>query len=171
MNAAEPVYLGRQSVFNWCQEFQRKLSHAARRERQAVRWGLEFCETWRRQFVDEEPTTQLNFAQAHANFLFRDGQAQAGHDLLLSLVQRWPRSPWSYVAIADHLTHDALPGLPRDPEQAKVWLRKGRSEVRPADQSYYVLNERLAELGEIDAVGIVGTAGLTHNGENAYGIR
>lgn len=148
MNAVEDAFGGRQSVFNWCQDFEMHLGNVARKDRRYAPIGRQYCIEWMAQFPDEHDGMQVTFRRALASFLSLLGEVDEVSVVLHGLPREWPKNPWSYIALADAHAHFFAPecDLPFDLGKAIGYLEQGLAAVSPTDRDRDVLEERLAEL-------------------------
>ncbi len=148
MDATDRVFSGRQSVFNWSQDFETCLYNAASREPRFATVGLEYCSEWLSQFTEERPSCQVNFRRARAHFHFCLGEITEGETTLLEIIERWPKDPWGYIGLADAYSRffkcDA--GPPRDDARAIAYLEQGLAIGDLDERDRETLVERLKEV-------------------------
>ncbi|HLA81137.1 MAG TPA: hypothetical protein VJP78_05815, partial [Thermoleophilia bacterium] len=142
-DAAGPIFQGLQRVGNWCGDFEMQLHNAALDEPRYAQVGRQFCEEWLAQFPDEDGSTIMTFTRALGNFLLRLGDTR-GEAVLVGITERWPDSPWGYVALADEYARQTRAGspLPRDLARAREWLERGLARVK---EDRHALEERLRD--------------------------
>jgi hypothetical protein len=148
MEATDQIFSGRQSVFNWTQDFETSLHNVAAREPRFASVGLEYCREWLAQFTDEGSSCQVNFRRAKAHFHFCRGEIAEGEAALLEIVERWPKDPWGHVALADAYSHsfESDPGPPRDDARAIAYLEQGLAIRGLGRSDRETLVERLEEV-------------------------
>ncbi len=148
MDATNQVFSGRQSVFNWSQDFETSLHNAAAREPRFAAAGLEYCHEWLAQFTEERPSCQVNFRRAKAHFHFCLGEIAEGEATLLQIVERWPNDPWGYVGLADAYSNffKCDPGPPRNDARAIAYLEQGLAIGDLGESDRETLVERLEEV-------------------------
>lgn len=148
MRAAEAIFAGTQSIFNWCQDFELCLGNASRDDPAHAPRGKRYCTEWLAQFSDEDGHMQLGFLRALAGFLFRLGETAAGEATLQGLVERWPEDVWGYIALADAYGHvwTREPGPALDLPRALGYLEQGLAVAVDPDDRETIL-ERMEILG------------------------
>jgi len=145
---ADEVFDGSQSVGNWCQDAQDAFEDAARDDPSCARLGLRFCDEWLAQFAGDEIDATVHFLRSRAALHFHLGDMREGLATLESIVRRWPRNPWGYIALADAHSHlfETDPGPPLDTAAAFEWLRRGEAAADREHTGFGVLAERRSEL-------------------------
>ncbi len=150
MDATAPIYSGRQSIFNWSQDFELELGNVARGDLRFAALGRQYCSEWIAQFCEEDEHLQVNFQRALASFLFRLGETEQTAAVLHSIVEKWPGNIWGYVALADAYSHFFAGeyDLPFDLEKAKSYLKKALALPGLDRADREVVETRLADLKE-----------------------
>jgi hypothetical protein len=147
MQSADAVFLGTQSIFNWCQDFEMCLHNASLDEQRWATVGLQYCTEWLGQFTDESEVNQVSVRRAKAGFHFALGEAAEGEVVLRTILDRWPKNVWGYVGLADAYSHLFYKdGPPVDYPRAIGLLEQGLAAVDKGDRDREALQERLAEI-------------------------
>lgn len=148
MDAAAAAFSGMQCLFNWCQDFEMELENAASEQARYAELGRRYCLEWTAQFREESDSVQVSVRRTLAACLLRLGRVEEAASVLLSLVERWPRDVWGYVALADahsHLFQGAC-NLELDLDRARHFLERGLALDGLEDRDREVLEDRLAEI-------------------------
>jgi hypothetical protein len=99
--ALDEVFMGTQSVFNWCQDFEMELGNAglddARYDRLRIRYVQEFLQA----FADVDDLMRGNFLRAEAESYWRLGDRKTAEARLEALIQENPAWPWGYIDWSD----------------------------------------------------------------------
>lgn len=148
MHAADAVFRGSQSIFNWSQDFQMELHNAALDEERFNAMGRQYAEEWLAQFSGESQTTELNFRQFHAELVARSGDVSRALELFEQLPARWPDDVWAHVYAGD--AHAGLflgKSAPRSPERALALYTRARELASDPDDREAV-DDRIASLAD-----------------------
>ncbi|MSP17529.1 MAG: tetratricopeptide repeat protein [Myxococcales bacterium] len=145
---AKEVFTGLQYLGNWLQDFDELLDALASRDTRHADRRRQLCAEWIAQFADEKDGEQVNWRRALATSLFALGRPDEALATLRECVERWPRDPWGYIALADaHANvYPKAPGIPRDAEEARPWLRAGLGAVGDDQRARGDLQDRLHEI-------------------------
>lgn len=139
MNDTEAVFNGLQSVFNWSQDFEMCLRNATRRDHEYAAIGRTYCAEVLAQFPDEMESIQVNFREALAHFLFKQGRIEEGLSALHEIVERWPKNVWGYIYLSDLYGHFfGNQGVPLDLGKAEEWIQRGLANVRSSERKHLI---------------------------------
>jgi tetratricopeptide (TPR) repeat protein len=144
LEAFDHAFLGMQSIFNWCQNFEVELGNAGiddpKYHRLRIRYVQEFLDT----FTDLDQLMRENFLRAEAEAYWRLGEIETAETKFKALIEANPDSAWGYIGWSDEywLHRDS----PKDYDRAEEILQ--RALERPNLQDRDVVLDRLKSLRE-----------------------
>ena len=145
----DQVFSGRQSVYNWCRDFEDCLYDASFEEPGYVEIGRQYCQEWIDQFPNSSEPMQIRFRRGLAEFTLRAGRTEEGITMLEGMVERWPEYVWGYVGLAEAYSDSHRYSRNRDYApvaditRAIEWLERGLATVDPKDRDRDVMLEMM----------------------------
>lgn len=146
IDKAEDVFLGAQSLYNWCQDLEMELGNAGLDDRsyfeRRINYAQEFCVL----FPESDRLLMENMKRAEAESCFALGRGDQGEQIYSQLVERYPRSAWAYIGWADqYWLFPFDDNMPPDYEKAeKIYRMALEGDVDDKD----AVRERLEDLAE-----------------------
>lgn len=101
IEAAEKVFSGMQSLFNWCQDFEQELHNAGIYDRSFFQKKIEYCKEFYSFFPDSDQLLMINMKRAEAESYFSLGRAEEGDKAFEVLIEEYPDSVWGYIGWGD----------------------------------------------------------------------
>lgn len=135
-----------QVLGNWVYDFGDELMNASLDSAKLARRARQFFSDLIAQFVSDPDHEQVSRGAELARFHFQLGEPDLAGEVLHGLVERYPKQPWGYIALADAYAN-LFPGeaLPRDMLQARSLLLRALEieDLDPRDRA--AVHERLAD--------------------------
>jgi len=127
IKAADRVFSGLQSLFNWCQDLEMELLNAGHDDpsffEKAITYCGEFCDL----FPDSDELLLHNMKRTEAEAHFALGREEEGDRLFQALIDQFPENAWGYIGWGDMYAWPMKVGGRPDPERAKQILEMGLS--------------------------------------------
>ena len=142
LESFDNAFLGTQSVFNWCQDFERELSNVGVDDRAYYRRLIRYAEEFLATFTDVDWLMHGNFLRAEADAYWELGEIKTAEQKFAALIAQNPDWAWGYVGWSDHywLHRDE----PKDYAKAEALLEQALARPRLEDRNDVV--ERLRDL-------------------------
>lgn len=136
---------GAQCAFNWVQDFEMELGHAAHEAPRFHEVRTRFCEDFLRRFPDTDDLMTENMRRALADSCFGSGDAARGAALYQQWLEADPQWGWGWIGWSDNCS-PMMGNTPGDPPHAEALLKQGLAvpDVRDRD----AIEERLADFYE-----------------------
>jgi hypothetical protein len=140
--ALDEAFMGTQSVFNWCQDFEMELGNAGLDDSRYYRLRIRYVHEFLQAFADVDELMRGNFLRAEAESYWRLGDIQTAEARLEALIQENPAWSWGYIDWSDFywLYDDS----PKDYAKGEQILR--RALARPDLEDRQDLLDRLQSL-------------------------
>ena len=109
ITALDEAFMGTQSVFNWCQDFEMELGNAGLDDARYYRLRIRYVQEFLQAFTDVDELTRGNFLRAEAESYWQLGDRDTAEARLEALIQENPAWPWGYIEWSDlyWLTRDS----------------------------------------------------------------
>ncbi len=142
LETLDEAFLGTQSVFNWCQDFEMELGNAGIDNPQYHRLLIRYCREFLETFSDVDWLMRGNFLQAEAEAYWRLGEIETAEAKFAALIDENPDWAWGYINWSDMywLFRDS----PKDYDRAEAILK--RALARPNLEERRDVLDRLKDL-------------------------
>ena len=92
-------FIGTQSFFNWCQDFEMHLINASLTSKEYAKFGIDYLSEFLTYFADEDDSLVNNFKQALGECYCRSGDQEAGEKVSRELIQQYPNRMVGYISM------------------------------------------------------------------------
>lgn len=138
----DKAFLGTQSVFNWCQDFEMELGNAGLEDPAYHKLRIRYCQELLSTFTAIDWEMRNNFLRAEADAYWYLGETETAEQKFAALIAQNPDWAWGYVAWSDHFWLDC--GAPKNHERAEELLQQALA--RPNLEDRDAVLERLRDL-------------------------
>ena len=142
LGAFDRVFLGNQSVYNWCQDFEMELGNAGPDDPAYYRLLIRYAQEILATFEDIDWQMHGNFLRAEADAYWYLGEIETAEQKFVALIAQNPDWAWGYIAWADHYSLDR--DAPKNYERAEELLQQALA--RPNLEDRAAVHERLSDL-------------------------
>ncbi len=98
---ADEVFLGMQSLFNWCQDLETELGNAGRDDVSFYEKRIQYCREFYTLFPETEDSVIHNMKRAEAESYFALDMQEKGEELFKNLIEEFPDNVWGYIGWGD----------------------------------------------------------------------
>jgi hypothetical protein len=145
LEALDEDFLGMQSVFNWCQDFEMELGNAGIDDPKYNQLRIQYCQEFLETFSDVEWLMRGNFLRAEAESYWRLGEIETAEAKCEALIDENPDWAWGYIEWSDlyWLYRDS----PKDYDRAEAILLRAldRPDLEDRDDVLDRLEDLRAE--------------------------
>ena len=125
IEAAEGVFSGLQSLYNWCQDLEMELHNAGLEDPVFFEKAIAYCREFYSLFPDSDELLLHNMKRTEAEAHFALGREGEGDQLFTALIEQFPENAWGYIGWGDMYAWPLKGGGRRDPKRAKRIFEMG----------------------------------------------
>jgi len=98
---ADEVFLGMQSLSNWCQDLEMELGNAGRDDASFHEKRIQYCREFYTLFPETRDLIIHNMKRAEAESCFALDMQEKGDELFRKLIEEFPDNVWGYIGWGD----------------------------------------------------------------------
>lgn len=97
----DSVFVGLQSVYNWCQDLETELGNAGIDNESYYQKRIDYCSEFCKLFPESDSFLMHNMKRAVAESHFGLGDYEQGDKLFETLISEYPENIWGYIGWGD----------------------------------------------------------------------